>query len=91
MLKKFVSLFLAVITVISLAVPAFAKMPSSEIISETWCVMDSKTGQILIGGNENAKREPASITKILTCAMALERLDPKAEYTFSKEVQYLKA
>jgi D-alanyl-D-alanine carboxypeptidase len=31
-------------------------MPSSEIISETWCVMDSKTGQILIGGNENAKR-----------------------------------
>ena len=85
MIKKFVSLLLAVITVISLAVPAFAAMPSSEIISETWCVMDAKTGQLLIGGNENAKREPASITKILTCAMALERLDPKAEYTFSKE------
>lgn len=85
MFKKFVSLFLSLITVISLAVPAFGAMPSSEIISETWCVMDAKTGQILIGGNENAKREPASITKILTCAMALERLDPKAEYTFSKE------
>ncbi len=85
MIKKIVSLLLSVITVISLAVPAFAEMPSSEIISETWCVMDAKTGQLLIGGNENAKREPASITKILTCAMALERLDPKAEYTFSKE------
>lgn len=85
MIKKFVSLLLAVITVISLAVPSFAAMPSSEIISETWCVMDAKTGQLLIGGNENAKREPASITKILTCAMALERLDPKAQYTFSKE------
>ncbi|MBR3963716.1 MAG: D-alanyl-D-alanine carboxypeptidase [Oscillospiraceae bacterium] len=85
MIKKFVSLFLCILTVISVAVPAFAKTPSSEIISETWCVMDSKTGQILIGGNENAKREPASITKILTCAMALERLDPKAKYTFSKE------
>ena len=85
MFKKFVSLFLSLITVISLAVPAFGAMPSSEIISETWCVMDAKTGQILIGGNENAKREPASITKILTCAMALERLDPKAEYTFSEE------
>lgn len=85
MFKKFVSLFLSLITIISLAVPAFGVMPSSEIISETWCVMDAKTGQILIGGNENAKREPASITKILTCAMALERLDPKAEYTFSKE------
>lgn len=85
MFKKFVSLFLSLITIISLAVPAFGAMPSSEIVSETWCVMDAKTGQILIGGNENAKREPASITKILTCAMALERLDPKAEYTFSKE------
>ena len=85
MIKKLVSLFLCLITVLSLAVPAFAKIPSSEIISETWCIMDAKTGQILIGGNENAKREPASITKILTCAMALERLDPKAEYTFSKE------
>lgn len=85
MIKKIVSIFLSLITVISLAVPAFGAMPSSEIISETWCVMDAKTGQILIGGNENAKREPASITKILTCAMALERLDPKAEYTFSEE------
>ena len=85
MIKKIVSLFLCIITLISMAVPAFASMPSSEIISETWCVMDAKTGQILIGGNENAKREPASITKILTCALALERLDPKAEYTFSKE------
>ena len=85
MFKKIISLVLCLITVFSMAVPAFAKMPSSEIISETWCVMDAKTGQILIGGNENAKREPASITKILTCAMALERLDPKAEYTFSKE------
>ena len=85
MFKKFLSLFLSLITIIPLAVPAFGAMPSSEIISETWCVMDAKTGQILIGGNENAKREPASITKILTCAMALERLDPKAEYTFSKE------
>ena len=85
MIKKLLSLLLCFITVFSFCVPAFAAMPSSEIISETWCVMDSKTGQILIGGNENAKREPASITKILTCAMALERLDPKAEYTFSKE------
>lgn len=85
MLKKFVSLILCIIAVLSICVPAFGAMPSSEIISETWCVMDAKTGQILIGGNENKKMEPASITKILTCAMALERLDPKAEYTFSKE------
>lgn len=85
MFKKIISVVLCIITVLSISVPAFAAVPSSEIISETWCVMDAKTSQILIGGNENAKREPASITKILTCAMALERLDPKASYTFSKE------
>ncbi|MBQ4546669.1 MAG: D-alanyl-D-alanine carboxypeptidase [Oscillospiraceae bacterium] len=85
MLRKIISLILCILSVLSITVPAFGAMPSSDIISETWCVMDAKTGQLLIGGNENAKREPASITKILTCAMALERLDPKAEYTFSKE------
>ena len=85
MIKKSLAILLSILMVLSISVQAFAAMPSSEIISETWCVMDAKTGQILIGGNENAKREPASITKILTCAMALERLDPKAQYTFSKE------
>lgn len=85
MLKKIISLVLCIVSVLSICVPAFGAMPSADIISETWCVMDAKTGQILIGGNENKKMEPASITKILTCAMALERLDPKAEYTFSKE------
>jgi len=85
MFRKIISLMLCILSVLSITVPAFGAMPSSDIISETWCVMDAKTGQLLIGGNENAKREPASITKILTCAMALERLDPKAEYTFSKE------
>ena len=85
MLKRILSLILCIITVLSICVPAFAAVPAEEIISETWCVMDAKTGQILIGGDENKKMEPASITKILTCALALERLDPKAEYTFSKE------
>ena len=85
MTKKFISIILAALMAFSISVSAFAAVPSSEIVSETWCVMDAKTGQILIGGNENQKMEPASITKILTCAMALERLDPKDSYTFSKE------
>lgn len=85
MFKRIISFVLFAVMTVSLCVNSFAAVPSSEIISETWCVMDAKTGQILIGGNENKKMEPASITKILTCAMALERLDPKSEYTFSKE------
>ncbi len=85
MFKRIISVVLFAVMTVSLCVESFAAVPSSEIISETWCVMDAKTGQVLIGGNENKKMEPASITKILTCAMALERLDPKSEYTFSKE------
>ncbi len=86
MFKKVISLILSIITVASLALPAFGAMPSlADVKSVGWCVMDAATGQLLIGGNENMKLEPASITKILTCAMALERLDPEAEYTFSKE------
>lgn len=85
MFKRIISFVLFAVMAVSLCVNSFAAVPSSEIISETWCVMDAKTGQLLIGGNENKKMEPASITKILTCAMALERLDPKSEYTFSKE------
>lgn len=85
MFKKIISIILSLVFIFSLCTESFGAVPSSEIISETWCVMDAKTGQILIGGNENKKMEPASITKILTCAMALERLDPKSEYTFSKE------
>lgn len=85
MFKRIISFVLFAVMTVSLCVNSFAAVPSSEIISETWCVMDAKSGQILIGGNENKKMEPASITKILTCAMALERLDPKSEYTFSKE------
>ncbi|MBR5310838.1 MAG: D-alanyl-D-alanine carboxypeptidase [Oscillospiraceae bacterium] len=85
MFKKIIAFALSAVMAFSLNISVFAAVPKDEIISETWCVMDAKTGQILIGGDEDKKMEPASITKILTCAMALERLDPKAEYTFSKE------
>lgn len=84
--KKFVSITLAVLTVLSLCVPAFGDAaPPSDIISETWCVMDAKTGQMLIGGDPDKRMEPASLTKVLTCALALEVLEPRNSYTFSAE------
>ena len=85
MFKKIFAFILSGLMAFSINISVFAAVPGEEIVSETWCVMDAKTGQILIGGDENKKMEPASITKILTCAMALERLDPAQEYTFSKE------
>lgn len=84
-LKRVISFLLFLITVLNINIVSFANAGPSDIISETWCVMDTKTGQLLVSGDPDKKMEPASITKIMTCALALEYLDPEDEYTFSKE------
>lgn len=55
------------------------------IYSSAYCVMDADTGQVLVGKNLYTEMYPASLTKILTAAMALEVLNPTDSYTFSKE------
>lgn len=84
--KRIFSVFAAaVLAAAPLAVPAKAAEYPTGIISEAYCVMDADSGQMLIGGSADKRMEPASITKILTCAMALEALEPKNSYTFSAE------
>ncbi len=84
--KKIVSLLLVGAALLQLGTAAMAEtVPPSDIISEAWCVTDAETGQLLVGGNADKRMEPASITKILTCALALEVLDPNDSYTFSAE------
>lgn len=63
---------------------AAASAPPSAY-SAAYCVMDADTGQVLVGKNIHTKMYPASVTKILTAAMALEVLSPADSYTFSKE------
>ncbi len=85
-LKRIISILLAGTVIFQLGTVAMAETaPAFDIISEAWCVADADTGQLLIGGNANKRMEPASITKILTCALALEALDPNDSYTFSTE------
>jgi D-alanyl-D-alanine carboxypeptidase len=54
---------------------AFALEPEQidGIISETYVVMDVATGQVLYARGAHQRLFPASITKILTCALALEK------------------
>lgn len=85
-LKKILSLFAAAFfAIVPLVQKSYAADYPSEIISESYCVMDVSTGQLLVGGSADKRMEPASITKILTCAMALEVLDPDDRYTFTEE------
>ncbi len=52
---------------------AMALTPSLNIYSETYVVMDANTGQVLIEKDMHRQKAPASITKILTCAIALDQ------------------
>lgn len=52
--------------------------------SDAWLVMDAATGQLLAAKNPDKQKFPASITKILTLALVLERCSPDETLTVSK-------
>lgn len=74
-MKRKILCFLAAgsLALCSMAPTAYALTPSLDIISDTYCVMDAASGQVLIEKNKDKVKAPASITKILTVGIALER------------------
>ena len=65
-----------------LPLPVFAQEESSEdseglkppeLYSQAAILMDMDTGQVLWGKNERERMYPASLTKIVTCLLAMER------------------
>ena len=59
--------------------------PTFPIYSEGAVLMDSLTGKVLYGKNENKKLYPASTTKILTAIIAIENCKPNDKLTASYE------
>jgi D-alanyl-D-alanine carboxypeptidase len=70
------------------ALPVAAAPAISGIVSEAYIVMDAKTGQVLISYNAKKPMYPASITKILTSALVLERGNPADTVTVSNEAVF---
>ena len=66
----------------SLAVYA-ETLPKPEISSEAAVVLNADTGEVLYGKNENKRYNPASITKIMTALLVLEKADLDGELVFS--------
>lgn len=60
-------------------------IPNSKftLASEGAILMDSNTGKVLYGKNENSKLYPASTTKILTAIIAIENCKPTDKITAS--------
>ena len=75
MIKKILSLILCIIIVYASNICAFADKDRPV----AYVVMDANTSEILMAENENEKYFPASTTKILTIALALQanRLEEK--------------
>ena len=77
-MKQVVSFLLAAMAAVSLlpaAVFAAEEEGSStppDTVSDAYVVMEADTGQVLIEKNMNKREYPASITKIMTGALALE-------------------
>ena len=87
--------------VLSGVTPSFAAeetagtVPPAEIswsdapgISGTSAIMiDAGSGDILYEKNSRERRDPASVTKILTCLVALETLDPDSMVTIDRDLE----
>ena len=61
------------VSVLAMAMPVQAADPPADITAQTWAVADAETGQILADHGGDIQMNPASITKVLTVALALEK------------------
>lgn len=92
MYRRLLMILLAALT-LSLLFPAqvFADQTKEladppELYAESAILVDADTGQILLEKNMNKKMYPASITKIMTCLLAMERAKPGDVVTVTDEV-----
>ncbi|MGI6049841.1 MAG: D-alanyl-D-alanine carboxypeptidase family protein [Acetivibrionales bacterium] len=67
-----------------LPVSAFAAAPP-ELSAEAYILIDMETGQVLAEKNADARRSPASTTKIMTALVALENASLEDEMTASAD------
>ncbi len=73
---KFKSLTLVILITVS-AMPAFAARPKApEITADSAVIMDAASGKILYEKNGSKKEYPASMTKMMTCILSIEKANP---------------
>ena len=56
-----------------------------KILADSAILVEASTGRIIYEKNADTYREPASMTKMLTCIIALEELDPNKEVIVSRD------
>ncbi len=86
-MKFLAGLLSALLTSAMLAQLCAAAGPPA-VNSETYVVMDVKTGQVIAAKGAHTQMYPASITKIMTCALALQKGSPQDIHTMSYEATH---
>ncbi len=76
--------FAVIITILAL-LPCIAFAAPPEITAETAIMMDAETGQVLYDKDMHKQMFPASITKIMTTILAVEKLDIEDKIIMSEE------
>ncbi|WMJ84784.1 D-alanyl-D-alanine carboxypeptidase family protein [Oscillospiraceae bacterium LTW-04] len=85
---KFVTGLLSALLTSAMLVQFCTAAAPPAVNSETYVVMDVKSGQVLAAKGAHTQMYPASITKILTCALALQNGSPQDIHTMSYEATH---
>ncbi|MEW6624324.1 MAG: D-alanyl-D-alanine carboxypeptidase family protein [Bacillota bacterium] len=81
--SKYTTLFLLFSFLVLIISPISYAQPN--VSAAAAILMDAETGEILWSQNEHEKRAPASITKLVTALVAIEKGNLKDEVTISQE------
>ena len=77
-------IFLTILIMIIFLAFSSNAMAQPNITGESAILVEAETGKILWGKNEREQRAPASITKLVTALVAIEKGDLEAEVTVSQ-------
>lgn len=79
--------FAALICVLMLSSSAWAA-DEPKVVADSVILVEASTGRIIYEKNPDIQREPASMTKMLTCVIALESLKPTDEVFMNQEAVF---
>ncbi len=79
-------LLAAIMIGVALAMNAIAYAAGEpKLAAESAILVEASTGRIICEKNADTPHEPASMTKMLTCILALEKLDPTEEIVMGRD------
>lgn len=87
-MKRITAIFVTILIMLTLSPALYAlplETPDFSAYSDAYVVVDAQTGEVLAEKNMNKREYPASITKIMTIALALERANLDDKLTISEQ------